>query len=362
MLSPSYLDGVAEPLQAIFSELQTVIQEDIAKRLFHAGQITSASEWQIIKLLEMGQSQAEVQRAISRALQLTDDEIARIFRDAGLKSIKDDIALQREAIRAGLLSPDISPLGATEAFKQTMNANAVRTANTLKKLTGTIAIDATGKLNQYMDLAQMMVQSGGFQAERAVEVAVRRFAADGVNAFDYFSGHRTTIEAAVRRACVTGVNQATAEISLNNAKELDADLVEVTSHADARPYHAVWQGGIYSISGRHPKYQKLTDATGYGTVTGLCGANCRHSFYPFIPGVSERIPKERYSSKTYELEQEQRYNERMIRHWKRRAATLEAGKVDPTAAKKKIREWQKKQQEFVKEHDLARLYDRERVY
>ena len=36
MLTPEYLAGVASPLQEIYSELQTVIQRDIARRIAKA--------------------------------------------------------------------------------------------------------------------------------------------------------------------------------------------------------------------------------------------------------------------------------------------------------------------------------------
>ncbi len=34
--------------------------------------------------------------------------------------------------------------------------------------------------------------------------------------------------------------------------------------------------------------QQLYDVCGLGTVTGLCGANCYHTYFPFVPGVSVR--------------------------------------------------------------------------
>lgn len=362
MLPPEYLESVAEPLQEIYSELQTVIQQDIARRIAKTGRITDTAAYQIVKLRQIGESQTAIQKEIAKSLRLSGTEVAIIFQEAGLKSITGDLALQKAAIEAGIFPASVTPLGMSASFAQVMNANAIRTVNTLQKLTGTIAIDASGKLNQFMDMAQLMVQSGAYTQEQAVDAAVKKFAADGVGAFDYFSGVRTSIEAAVRRACITGVNQATAEVSLANAAELETDLVEVTSHADSRPEHAKWQGGIYSISGNHPEYRKLSDATGYGTVRGLCGANCRHSFYPFIEGVSEQQPKEPYDPKTYEAEQEQRNNERQIRNWKRRAATLEAGGVDSSAAKGKVAYWQSRQREHIAKNKLARLYDREKVY
>ena len=236
--------------------------------------------------------------------------------------MKTDIATQKAAIEEGKLPEGTIPLSASASFSQVINANAIRTNATLKKLTGTIAIDVNGKINKYMDMCQLMVQSGGFTQTAAVDVAVRRFSAEGIGYFEYVKkGNKTeriytSIEAAVRRACITGVNQATAEVSLDNAAELETDLVEVTSHADARPDHAEWQGKVYSISGSSNKYRKLSEATGYGTGPGLCGWNCRHSFYAYIEGVSEKVKPEKYDQELYENEQKQRHNERMIRYWK----------------------------------------------
>ena len=363
MLTPEYLAGVAEQLQDIYSQLQTRILQDIARRISKADlSVTDMAKWQIQKLQELGESQKEIRSVIAKTLNLSDKEIKTLFKTAGIKSIKTDIELQKAAIAAGKLPADTVPLTASPAFAQLMNANAKRTMNTLKKLTGSMVKDASGKLNGYLDMAQLMVQSGAFTQEQAVAEAVRKLAAQGVTQFDYATGARISVEAGVRRAVLTGVNQATAEVSLNNAAELETDLVEVTSHADARPEHAAWQGGIYSLSGKHPKYRGLQEATGYGTGAGLCGWNCRHSFYAYIEGVSEKVPKEDYDPDTYEAEQIQRYYERKIREWKRRSATLEAGGIDNTKELLKVREWQARQRAHVKKHGLARLYDREKIY
>ena len=48
--------------------------------------------------------------------------------------------------------------------------------------------------------------------------------------------------------------------------------------------HAKWQGKIYSRSGNDPNYPDFKKSTGYGTGTGLCGWNCRHTFGPYIEG------------------------------------------------------------------------------
>ena len=363
MLTPEYLDGISEPLQAVYSDLEARIMADIARRIAGAEYVmTPSAEWQIYKLQQMGLAQEYINQEVARSLKISQKTLNEIFKNAGIKSMKTDIETQKAAIEAGKLPEGTIPLSASKALTQVINANALRTHNTLRKMTGTIAIDVNGKINKYMDMCQLMVQSGAFTQQAAIDVAVRRFSAEGVGAFDYISGVQTSIEAAVRRACITGVNQATAEVSLNNAEELETDLVEVTSHADARPDHAEWQGKVYSISGKSKKYRPLREATGYGTVTGLCGANCRHSFYAFIEGVSEKVKPEKYDQKLYDNEQKQRHNERMIRTWKKRAATLEAGGVDATAAKRKVSEWQARQRAFLNEAGLTRDYSREKIY
>lgn len=80
---------------------------------------------------------------------------------------------------------------------------------------------------------------------------------------------------------MTGISQAAGQMQLDLAAEMDCDLVEVTAHMGARPSHALWQGKVYSISGKSKKYPKLSTATGYGTGDGLKGWNCRHDFIRF---------------------------------------------------------------------------------
>ena len=136
----------------------------------------------------------------------------------------------------------------------------------------------------------------------------------------------------------------------NQADELGSDLVEVTAHAGARPSHAVWQGQIYSRSGKSRSYPDFVQATGYGTGAGLGGWNCRHSFYPYFEGTSRTYSKELLDSyqaqnytyngrkmTEYEASQMQRGIERQIRRWKRENAAMQAAGLDSTESAVKLR-------------------------
>lgn len=73
------------------------------------------------------------------------------------------------------------------------------------------------------------------------------------------------------------------------------------------------------------------------------------------------MPKTKYDETTYKNEQTQRYNERQIRSWKKRAATKEAAGIDASKENAKVREWQAVQRKHVEDNDLSRVYQRERV-
>lgn len=63
--------------------------------------------------------------------------------------------------------------------------------------------------------------------------------------------------------------------------------MELSAHLGARPTHSLWQGKLVCISNRKTKYLTLADI-GYSEVDGFKGINCRHFWWPFIEGISER--------------------------------------------------------------------------
>ncbi len=100
-------------------------------------------------------------------------------------------------------------------------------------------------------------------------------------------------------------------------------------------YHPEWQGKVYTMD-------ELKSVCDLGTVTGLCGANCYHSYSPFIPGISKRTytdeelermkqeeltPRE-YGGKQYtkyEALQRQRKLETTMRAQRQKIKLLETG-------------------------------------
>lgn len=201
-----------------------------------------------------------------------------------------------------------------------------------------------------------------------MERGVTRLANSGLETIDYISGTKTTIDAALRRHIVSQANQARNRLLMQRMDEWEWDLVFVDAHFGARPSHAEWQGKVYSRSGRSTEYPSLVDATGYGTVTGLCGANCYHYMTPYVPGYSE-LPDMDYSEQEritgmtsdeyYAATQKQRRYERLIRTQKREISYLQEVRADAVKQRIRLGELQDKLRQFTHDNHLRRDYERE---
>lgn len=220
--------------------------------------------------------------------------------------------------------------------------------------------------------AEAIARHQAGEPTRAVmERGVTRLANSGLETIDYISGTKTTIDAALRRHIVSQANQARNRLLMQRMDEWEWDLVFVDAHFGARPSHAEWQGKVYSRSGRSTEYPSLVDATGYGTVTGLCGANCYHYMTPYVPGYSQ-LPDMDYSEQEritgmtsdeyYAATQKQRRYERLIRSQKREISYLQEVRADAVKQRIRLGELQDKLRQFAHDNHLRRDYERERAW
>ena len=326
-LRADYLQDIAEELVPLYAQLQTDILEDVARRVAKTGRITETADWQMRKMREAGIVNRDATRRIARLSGETQRTITSVFDRACTKAIGADDAIYKAA---GL---KLTPISASQSYRQIMLAGVDKTKGLFQNFTLTTANSAGQIYTTVMDRAYMQVTSGAFSFDEALRRAIRSLARDGITSLTYDrSGAVSSAESAARRSLLTGLNQTTAQLQLQRASELGSDLVEVTAHLGARPSHAVWQGGIYSLSGKHPSYKNFYDETGYGTGDGLCGWNCYHNFFPFFEGLSRptfqdmRSPNGKSNDQLYEESQRQRALERAIRASKREVTVLDAAR------------------------------------
>lgn len=318
MLSPDDLLHISEGAEDIAEKLHIEIVKRMIKRIMlRIGRgeeylFTATDKWQIETLQQAGYLLEDIQKEIAKYTKLQQQEIAEAMEDAGIKALEyDDKIYQKVG-----LSP--TPLTQSPELIRLMQRNYEATIGEWNNFTRTMALEAQKAFIYQVDKAYNLVTTGALSYTEAVKDAVNEIISSGATV-KYATGHKDTIETAVLRAVRTGVSQTTAQIQLARMDEMDVDLVLTSSHLGARPTHQVWQGRVFSKSGKSKKHPPFEESTGYGTVSGLCGANCRHNFSPYFEGMDN--PFEQYDSEEnleqYKKEQRQRTLERRIRETKR---------------------------------------------
>ncbi len=369
MLTASYLDLLPLIILDLYYRYEQSVIEDICRRL--AKMNFDSAAWQVQRLTESGALYENILKKLAQLTGKSEAELKRIFTKAGVKAITFDDAIY---IKAGLKPV---PLNMSPAMSRVLAVGLRKTMGAMRNLTLTTAITSQQSFIDAVDLAYMQVSTGSMSYAQAIEQAVVAVADKGVQVVSY-PGRKDQLDVAVRRAVITGVNQTAGELQITRADEMGSDLVQTSAHPGARPTHEVWQGKVFSRSGRSTKYPDFMTETGYGKVDGLCGINCRHSFAPFFEGLSVNPYEgqlDQYNEQTvtyqgkeisqYEATQIQRGIERKIREWKRRLDALETAGLgysqEAVKALNKVNNWQKAMRDFIKETGLNRQSVREQI-
>lgn len=381
MLNPDYLQKISDGAEEIAAELHASILEKIVGRMMNRlgrGEdylLTATDKWQIDTLQEAGYLLDDITAELARYTKRQEKEIKEAMEEAGVKALAYDDSVYK----AAGLSP--TPLLQSPYMIRLMQRNYEATVGEWKNYTRTTASEAQKLFIRETDRAYNEVMSGAVSYTEAVKNAVDAISENGVKV-RYDSGWEDTIETATLRAVRTGTAQATGEIQLARMEEMDWDIILTSSHLGARVgdgganagNHSWWQGKFFSRSGKDDRFPPFSE-TGYGTIEGLCGVNCRHSFGP---GDGEHNPFEQFDTEenrqAYELSQRQRTLERRIRKTKRQVQTMQKS-VESCADDRLKFELQnmldrksallskqnKAYKDFCKANDLKELRDRLRI-
>ena len=312
MLTQGDFINIEKQASALYESLELEIIEEIATRIARVGYANTVvlNNMQIAQ--EMGLLYQDIITLVARYNNSTYEEVAKIFEEAGAKTLKFDDKIYTEAG----LNP--LPINQSPSMLQILNSTIEKTAGNLQNLVMTTANTAQTQFYNAMNKAYMEVSTGVKSYSQSILDAINDISSQGT-VITYPSGRKMSLESAVRMNIITGVNQTCGKLQELRADELGWDLMELTAHSGARPEHASWQGKIVSRSGQKG-YLSLDDI-GYGTATGFKGVNCRHDWYPYYKG----------SSRTY--------TEKQLKEWQNEKVTYngkEYSKYDATQIQRKI--------------------------
>ena len=316
MLSPDQLESAGNRVAAIYNDIEAKMLDHLVASMVNDEQFGQRS---MTELALVSQTHTDELRTI------LDNERANIS-DAVYETVE-------EYLRASD-NDDVKRLGEGEpVWPQQVESTVAGVALILERDNLQMVEGAKQAFLDSSIKAITRVNTGTMTTERALHSAVRELEGEGIPIITYQNSKtgmvtvRNKVDVAVRRHIRTQIAQDGMRMSMDRLTKMDVQLVEVSSHEDSRPSHREWQGRCYSLNGDieidGTKYSDFYSATHYGSVDGLGGANCRHSFGPYRHGSPRAYePNPKHPSglpgeEVYELEQKQRYLEREIRKAKR---------------------------------------------
>lgn len=388
--TPAILDAIPEEIAELFRGLEDTLLDEICSRLALKDQLNEVTVQAIRALRSHGIDTKEIEKAIRNTSGISEKKLKELFDDVIARNQKYYTSV---IDMAGLTQPDILVNAATiEAIRtQTIDEfhNITQSMGFLVDK-GRTMLPPARAYQWALDSAVMQIQSGAISYNQAIKSAIQQLAGGGLKVVSYESGHVDQIDVAARRSVMTGVNALNQKYAEQSADYLETDLVEVSAHIGARntgsgmENHESWQGGVYRWAEKpgdsKGEYKDFVATTGYGQGAGLGGWNCRHTFYPFVEGVSETTYSQSdldamkgenrkfvFDGKEYDgytATQQQRSIERQIRKQKRlRDAYKAAGlKDDETAANIKLLRLNAKYKAFSEAAGLPEQRERTKVY
>lgn len=404
MITPEFLNEIMYAVEDRLIDVDNYILQRIAKRIMKSFEndegnlIIPSTRYDIQKLLNSGIMYEEIQEAVADMLPEIQGAVRDAFYHSAAEITKQNLKLAKQiADLEGLASVDVpkweqigitskaSELQMTEFEIRQLEAAYDRTMGTIRNMTRTTANTTNQAFINSVDKAYMKAAVQGISVQTAVIDSIREMSAQGVECVT-FGGKKVRVESAIATAVRTGVNQANGDIVLTRCAEMGVQYVKTSAHMGARVTkyddfrtHAKWQGRVFSLNydrselARYAakiadekgfewlaemrrslkdkskkQYPDFVEECGYGDVQGICGANCRHSFYPYYPGIQtddDSRPDLEANEERFRLDQKQRLMERKIREAKRILSGIKAAGG--------------KEQEFIdaKRQAKARLYD-----
>ena len=367
--TPDYLNELVESSHIAATEfnmyLTNKVIDSIVGLFEHNGKIEIApTNVQRIKLLndQSGILVSDIEIEIRKRLPGVEEKIREAFLQAGYEinedineSVSDMVENDKELKDFVGKAPRLEHL--TESEKKLLDSAYKRTMGEIRNLTKTTAADINQQFMKSCDSAWWKA-THGVDRNTAIREAISEVSRYGTHVV--YKNKKTgkqrkmTVEAATRMCVLTGINQANTEITLSVNASKGLRNVLVSSHIGARytdknepANHMSWQGKPYTLSDslmekfsndkerktlfqkirlfftkikKQPVYEDFEKVTGYGTIEGFAGANCRHTLHSLYPGQSN--PYNDYdneeSKRKYDLFQKQRAMEQKIRETKKR--------------------------------------------
>lgn len=365
-VSPSEFEEYAAEIRRAYEHIETAILQIIAERAAKEPD-TGDPQWLQDKLELVRLLRIEVEQELKQAeavIKAGEDAVKNAY-DYGSWVAEEDIAALREQVKGGQM-PTTARFGMiSRATVETLVGAAVGRLSTAHLMILRASEDA------YRDViykTSLLVTSGVLTYQQAAQKALNDLADQGIKVFTDKAGRRWDLASYTEMAVRSALAQSSVQGFIDTALSMGHDLVQGSDSPEECPLCRPWEQAVLSITGQNVgKRFKTGDgrtvvvkaSVAEAIAAGFLHPNCTHNLGIFVPGLS-KAPEPRANPEGYEERLEQRYIERQIRRWKRRAAVAQTDE-ELRHANAKVKEWQAKMREFIQKTGRQRQYWRESI-
>lgn len=348
-VTPNNYQELAEQMLKLYGESEMSILKSVSKRL-KEGTDLGAESWKAKKLSEI--------RKVKRELKTSIKELKN-----GRSEIADKVVGKSYAYGKASFETELRAAFGSVGTK--LGGNTIKTARILSELSDKLAASDRVILRKTADeyarivgTSVARVTNGSLTLDAVVQKELDQFANKGIVNFIDKAGNCWEMGTYAEMATLTAIERSTLAGYTDTMASFGFDLAVISSHGDACPICAAWEGVIVSISGSTKGYATLSEAQS----AGLFHPRCMHNLSTYYEGITRsqgnhprkvEAPSTGYAARTT-----QRYLERQVRKWKRRMA-VSSDALDELAAHDKVAEYQEAIRALLKDSKNPRKYSRE---
>lgn len=365
-VSPDMAEDLAAAVSTLYEQAELALIEKVTQAL---AQGLDSPLWVELKLAALGNLRSAIEEIVT-ALQA--DAAGAIH-----QAVAEAYERGQQAAIAELGAVAVGPaLAAAEALPAA--AAVDRLAAALLQETGPAHVrmlrTAVDVYRQVIAEASSAPLLGGTTRREAAARALAKFANKGVTGFVDRAGRAWNLASYVEMATRSAVGRAAVQAHTDRLAAAGVELVVVSDAPEECDRCKPWEGKVLRREGssgagvvelEHATEDdrmvrvRVAGSLPEARAAGLLHPNCRHSVSIYLPGLTR--PRSKPPSRaTYEQSQQQRYYERQIRAWKRRAAAaLDDDKR--VRANARVRDYQGRIRELVADTGLPRKSHREQI-
>lgn len=124
---------------------------------------------------------------------------------------------------------------------------------------------------------------------------------NGITAIKYANGKAVSLDSYAAMVARTTTTEAVNRSVMQQMKDLDQDLVQMSNHYSSCPICAAYEGRVYSISGDDKRYPPL-DTAFSGDYANI-HPNCAHRITPYVEKYDDNAADTReYSNRSFDID------------------------------------------------------------